>query len=219
VSPSKLALKNYISEVCGGTDAEAILSTAELAHTGQMRRSGEPYIEHPIAVANIISKYYPGERLLCTAALLHDTLEDAVENGNFRDEQELVDTIKSSYDNPSEGMKVLSIVYALTHAKDVGYGDYVLKLSTNPDALKIKLADMLHNLTSSPSEKQAKKYETAIASLEQSPGQAPAGISLEHWTALKLAVSNAIVTEALREVVRVIINNDEENAECPGKTD
>jgi len=216
MSPSKLALKNYIMEVCGGNDAEAILSTAELAHTGQMRRSGEPYIEHPIAVANIISKYYPGERLLCTAALLHDTLEDAVENGNFRDEQELVDTIKSSYGNPGEGMKVLSIVYALTHVKDVEYGDYVLDLLTNPDALKIKLADMLHNLTSSPSEKQAKKYETAITSLEQAANGVPPGVSLEHWDALKHAVSNTIVTEALREVVRVIIN-DEESAECPGK--
>jgi (p)ppGpp synthase/HD superfamily hydrolase len=219
MSPSKLALKNYISEVCGGQDAEAILSTAELAHTGQMRRSGEPYIEHPIAVANIISRYYPGERLLCTAALLHDTLEDAVENGNFRDEQELVDTIKTSYDNPDEGLKVLSIVYALTHAKDVEYGDYVLKLSTNPDALKIKLADMLHNLTSSPSEKQAKKYEAAITSLEQSSGGPPADVSLEHWEALKQAVNNAIITETLREVVRIIINDDKGYAKCPGKLD
>lgn len=219
MSPSKLALKNYISEVCGGNDAEAILSTAELAHTGQMRRSGEPYIEHPIAVANIISKYYPGERLLCTAALLHDTLEDAVENGNFQNEQELVDTIKSSYDNPGEGMKVLSIVYALTHAKDVGYGDYVIELSSNPDALKIKLADILHNLTSSPSEKQAKKYSGAITTLEQSFGGVPAGIATEHWAALKQAVDNAIVTEALRECVRVIISDDKENTECKVKAD
>ena len=85
MSPAKKSLKKYISEICGWKDADNILSTAELAHTGQTRRSGEPYIEHPIAVANIINRFYPGERLLCTAALLHDTLEDAVANGNFRD--------------------------------------------------------------------------------------------------------------------------------------
>ena len=129
----KRCLREYILEVCGAGDAEQILSTAELAHSGQTRRSGEPYIEHPIAVANIINKYYPGERLLCTAALLHDTLEDAVNNGNFKDEQELVDTIRSSYRDPSEGTKVLSIVYALTHDKSIDYTSYLVELSKNED--------------------------------------------------------------------------------------
>ena len=213
MSPSKSQLKKFLLEVCGGGDAKAILSTAELAHTGQMRRSGEPYIEHPIAVANIINQYYPGQPLLCTAALLHDTLEDAVENGNFKDEQELVDTIKSSYSNPAEGMKVLSIVYALTHAKEISYSDYVLELSGNVDALKIKLADMLHNLSSSPSPKQAKKYGSAISILEKSFNGIPSGISPDHWAALKQAVADSMVTEALRECVRGIINNNaDENA-------
>lgn len=205
MSPSKERLKQILVEVCGGNDAQAILSTAELAHTGQMRRSGEPYIEHPIAVANIINQYYPGQPLLCTAALLHDTLEDAVENGNFKNEEELVDTIKSSYRNPQEGMKVLSIVYALTHAKDIAYGDYVLDLANNQDALKIKLADMLHNLTSSPSPKQAKKYGGAINSLEGMFNGVPSGVSPEHWKALKTAVETATATETLRECVRAII--------------
>ena len=217
MSPSKMRLKKYLMEVCGGNDAQAILSTAELAHTGQMRRSGEPYIEHPIAVANIINQYYPGEPLLCTAALLHDTLEDAVENGNFKDEQELVDTIKSSYRNPQEGMKVLSIVYALTHAKEVAYGDYVLELSGNKDALKIKLADMLHNLTSSPSPRQAKKYGDAIDMLEQSVNGVPAGVSPDHWAALKTAVDDALATATLRECVRVILNDSSGTADAGTK--
>lgn len=219
MSPSKTILKKYLLEVCGGSDAQAILSTAELAHTGQMRRSGEPYIEHPIAVANIINKYYPGEPLLCTAALLHDTLEDAVENGNFENEEELVDTIKSSYSNPQEGMKVLSIVYALTHAKETAYDEYVSQLAGNHDALKIKLADMLHNLTSSPSPKQAKKYETAINVLEKISNGIPAGISTMHWNDLKNAVSSALATHTLRECVRVIINDSAEEKACKNKAD
>ncbi len=203
MSPAKKALKKYISEICGWKDADQILSTAELAHTGQTRRSGEPYIEHPIAVANIISKYYPGERLLCTAALLHDTLEDAVANGNFKDEQELVDTIKSSYRNPEEGMQVLSIVYALTHEKGGDYTGYMLQLASNIDALKIKLADMLHNMSTSPTPKQAQKYRTAFDALSKGTGGPPAGINPEHWQELVNIIDSTLAgDELVKEYVK-----------------
>jgi (p)ppGpp synthase/HD superfamily hydrolase len=209
MSPAKKSLKKYISEICGWEDADQILSTAELAHTGQTRRSGEPYIEHPIAVANIINQYYPGERLLCTAALLHDTLEDAVANGNFQDEQELIDTIKSSYRNPEEGLQVLSIVGALTHDKGADYTGYLVQLSTNPDALKIKLADMLHNMSTTPTPKQAQKYRTAFDALIQSAGDPPGGISPDHWGALVNIIDSALdhddlVKEYVKEYAAVI---------------
>jgi len=209
MSPAKKSLKKYISEICGWDDADQILSTAELAHTGQTRRSGEPYIEHPIAVANIINQYYPGERLLCTAALLHDTLEDAVANGNFKDEQELIDTIKNSYRNPEEGMQVLSIVYALTHEKGGDYTDYMLTLASNPDALKIKLADMLHNMSTSPTPRQAKKYRTAFDALTNNGKNIPKGINPDHWSALVDIIDNAlepdqIVKEYVKEYAAVL---------------
>lgn len=191
VASFKRCLREYIFEVCGAGEAEQILSTAELAHSGQTRRSGEPYIEHPIAVANIINKYYPGERLLCTAALLHDTLEDAVNNGNFKDEQELVDTIRLSYQDPSEGAKVLSIVYALTHDKSIDYTSYLVELSKNADALKIKLADMLHNMSTGPTSRQALKYQNAFKALSPD-GMAPQGIHPEHWNELNSIISSSI---------------------------
>ena len=191
VDSFKKCLKEYIIEVCGAGDAEQILSTAELAHSGQTRRSGEPYIEHPIAVANIINQYYPGERLLCTAALLHDTLEDAVNNGNFKDEQELVDTIRSSYRDPAEGTKVLSIVYALTHDKSIDYTSYLIDLSKNKDALKIKLADMLHNMSTGPTPRQALKYQNAFNALSPS-GAPPKGIHPDHWKELNSIISSSI---------------------------
>ena len=210
MSPAKKALKKYIAEICGWKDADQILSTAELAHTGQLRRSGEPYIEHPIAVANIINKYYPGERLLCTAALLHDTLEDAVANGNFRDEQELVDTIKASYQNPEEGLQVLSIVYALTHEKGGDYTSYLVQLSSNVDALKIKLADMLHNMSTGPTAKQAAKYRNAFDALTKGTDGAPAGINPEHWSELTSIIDNTLshddlVKEYVKECAAVLI--------------
>jgi len=197
MSPAKKSLKKYISEICGWEDADQILSTAELAHTGQTRRSGEPYIEHPIAVANIINRFYPGERLLCTAALLHDTLEDAVANGNFRDEEELVDTIKNSYRNPEEGMQVLSIVYALTHERGADYTRYLVQLASNPDALKIKLADMLHNMSTGPTPKQAQKYRTAFDALTKGSGGPPAGINPDHWNELVNIIDAALSDDDL----------------------
>ena len=211
MSPGKETLLSFIKEVCGGADADAILSTAELAHGGQVRRSGEPYIEHPIAVANIINQYYPGERLLCTAALLHDTLEDAVENGNFKDEQELVDTIQSAYTNPEEGQQVLSIVYALTHEKSTPYTEYVISLSNNTSALKIKLADMLHNLSNNPSPRQLIKYGTALNALAGVGGNIPTGIHPGHWDAL-MKIANpdqdpGSVSESLvRDYIRACAN-------------
>src|SRR3954469_16813155 len=48
---------------------------AERAHRGQCRASGEPYISHPVAVANIVAGL-GGSRTTVCAALLHDTIED-----------------------------------------------------------------------------------------------------------------------------------------------
>jgi len=194
MSPELHILREYIQEVCGGDDADKILDTAETAHRGQTRRSGEPYIDHPVAVANIIKQYYPGERLLCTAALLHDALEDAIDNGNYKDEEELVGAIQGSYTNSSEGQEVLSIVYALTHGESTPYLEYVLALASNPGALKVKLADMLHNLSSNPSPKQITKYGGAIMALQDAFGSPPEGISHDHWAALKELINEDQVT-------------------------
>src|SRR6185312_15615021 len=48
---------------------------AERCHKGQFRRSGDPYITHPLAVATIVAELGMEEPTIC-AALLHDTVED-----------------------------------------------------------------------------------------------------------------------------------------------
>jgi (p)ppGpp synthase/HD superfamily hydrolase len=48
---------------------------AEQAHDGQIRRSGEPYVTHPLAVATILSEMHMDPESL-TAAMLHDVIED-----------------------------------------------------------------------------------------------------------------------------------------------
>src|SRR5580692_7343841 len=54
---------------------ERAYATAERAHSGQKRKSGEPYITHPVAVAQILADLGIGTKTLA-AALLHDTVED-----------------------------------------------------------------------------------------------------------------------------------------------
>jgi len=56
-------------------DVERAFVVAEKAHTGQLRKSGDAYITHPVAVANILAELgLTSEAII--AALLHDTVED-----------------------------------------------------------------------------------------------------------------------------------------------
>ena len=59
--------RKSIKEICGvpNADIENAMSTANLAHLGQERRSGGPYIEHPVAVADIVYHFYPDDQILC----------------------------------------------------------------------------------------------------------------------------------------------------------
>ena len=54
---------------------ERAYDAAKRAHAGQLRKSGEPYITHPVAVAQILADLGIGAKTLA-AALLHDTVED-----------------------------------------------------------------------------------------------------------------------------------------------
>ena len=198
-----------IFEICGkpNVDIEDALGTAELAHLGQTRRSGEPYIEHPKEVANIVYYFYK-DSLLCAAALLHDALEDAVDQGNFETIEELESMISASFGDPRAGEKVLQIVQNLTHSKDIPYEEYVSALLDNPDALRVKLSDMLHNLRSSPSPRQIKKYSDTLSTLQNASSGVPMGIASSHWKALQKAASDASITEIslIRKFIRTIIS-------------
>ncbi len=185
-----------INEVCGDAseDVADALATAQMAHLGQKRRSGEPYLVHPVEVASIVHRYYPENTVLCAAALLHDSLEDALKMGNVRSNKDMESLIAGSFGDPNVGHEALRIVKALTHASGADYTDYVLSMSSDPDVLKIKLSDMLHNLQSTPSDKQRLKYKKALNILSPE-GHAPAGINKSHWTALMNAVNQDLRRE------------------------
>jgi GTP pyrophosphokinase len=118
---------------------ERAYKTAELAHRGQQRRSGEPYITHPVAVTQILADLGLGPKTLA-AALLHDTVEDT----DYSLEQ-----LRADY-----GDEIAMLVDGVTKLDKVKYGDsaqaetvrkMIVAMSKDIRVLVIKLADRLHN--------------------------------------------------------------------------
>ncbi|WP_062316451.1 RelA/SpoT family protein [Demequina maris] len=118
---------------------ERAYRVAEEAHRGQKRKSGEPYITHPIAVAQIIADLGLTDTVIA-AALLHDVVEDT-EYPLERMEQEF-------------GDEVAMIVDGVTKLDKVQYGDaaqaetvrkMVVAMAKDIRVLLLKLCDRLHN--------------------------------------------------------------------------
>jgi GTP pyrophosphokinase len=126
------------------------------AHKDMRRKSGEPYIYHPIAVAEIVAKEINLGTTSMIAALLHDVVEDT---------DYTIDDIKDMF-----GEEVANIVYGLTKIEDIVMDDsqsvqaenfkkILLYTVGDVRVILIKLADRLHNmrtLSSMPAEKQLK---------------------------------------------------------------
>lgn len=177
--------------------------TAKLAHLGQERRDGSEYFTHPSEVRNIVRKFYPRDYAAQMAALLHDSLEDAPGN-TVETVEEMEEFIRGSIQNPESGQIVVDTVKALTHEKGAPYSDYVVGLLNNPLALKVKLADMIHNLSDAPSPRQKEKYAASIQALSDAAGGIPAPISPEHWKALT-SLTESREMSGLRSLVREIL--------------
>jgi guanosine-3',5'-bis(diphosphate) 3'-pyrophosphohydrolase len=112
---------------------------AERAHRHQKRRSGEPYVTHPVAVAQILADLGVGP-MTVAAALLHDTVEDT----DYSLEQ-----LREDF-----GEEVTMLVDGVTKLDKVSYGDtaqaetvrkMIVAMSKDIRVLVIKLADRLHN--------------------------------------------------------------------------
>ena len=106
---------------------------ARQAHKGVRRLSGEPYIMHPIAVAQIVcSEIGLGSTSIC-AALLHDVVEDT--SVTF---EELKDEGFSD--------EVLTALKCLTRTEDEEYETFIRRVATNPLAIKVKIQDLKDNM-------------------------------------------------------------------------
>ena len=148
----KESFDNYIKNEDSIARIEKAYFIAKKFHEGQLRRSGEPYITHPIEVGIILADLHAGPQTLI-AALLHDVVEDTsytldeVEKVFDKDVQELVD-----------GVTKLSKIHfqsVVTQAENIQ--KMLLAMAKDIRVVLIKIADRLHNvrtLESMPAEKQ-----------------------------------------------------------------
>ncbi len=111
-------------------------------HQGQLRRSGEPYITHPLAVAGIVARYGMDD-VTIAAALLHDAVEDTVIT---------LDEIEEDF-----GVEVRDIVDGVTKLERFNFDTkeeqqaatmrkMLVAMAQDLRVLVIKLADRLHNM-------------------------------------------------------------------------
>ncbi|GET29897.1 bifunctional (p)ppGpp synthetase/guanosine-3',5'-bis(diphosphate) 3'-pyrophosphohydrolase [Prolixibacter sp. SD074] len=125
---------------------------ANKAHMGVRRKSGEPYILHPIAVAKIVTSEIGLGAKSATAAILHDVVEDT--DYSLQDIENMFGTKVA---NLVDGLTKLSGTFDSKQA--VNFRKMLLTLSDDVRVILIKLADRLHNmrtLDSMPRNKQLK---------------------------------------------------------------
>ena len=119
---------------------ERAYRTAEHHHDGQKRKSGDPYITHPLAVATILAELGMTEPVI-VAALLHDTVEDTdYSMGQLR--ADFSDEVAHMVDGVT---KLDKVTYGET-AKAETIRKMIMATSEEVRVLVIKLADRLHNM-------------------------------------------------------------------------
>lgn len=153
-----LALRQFLINSGKGYDIDLITNAFDYAsslHDGQYRKSGEDYIIHPLAVAQICANLGYDTDCIC-AALLHDVIEDCPDKTNLTE-------LKNKF-----GESVSSLVDGLTKLKDMRFDTkeeesvqnlrkMFFAMSKDPRVMFVKLCDRLHNMrtiSSMPHDKQ-----------------------------------------------------------------
>lgn len=132
------------------------------AHLGQMRMSGEPYISHPIAVAEICADWKLDAQAIM-AALLHDVMEDQ----DVR-KDELIERFGAPVANIVDGLSKLEKLefQSQVEAQAENFRKMLLAMARDVRVILIKLADRLHNMRTLGSMAPAKKRRIARETME-----------------------------------------------------
>ena len=173
-------------------------STAEHLHRGVLRKSGEPYITHPLAVATIAAEIGMDTTTI-VAALLHDTVEDT--------EYSLADLERDF------GAEVARLVDGVTKLDKVALGSaaeaetirkMIVAMAHDPRVLVIKVSDRLHNMRTMrflPPEKQAKKARETLEVI--APLAHRLGMASVKWELEDLAFA-ILYPKKYDEIVRLV---------------
>lgn len=136
---------------------------AAVMHDGQFRKTGEPYIIHPIAVAEIVAALGLDTDSIC-AAFLHDTVEDCSDKTSLEELRRLF------------GPEVAMLVDGLTKMEDINIVDkeeahmenirkMLLAMSKDIRVIFIKLCDRLHNMRTLEAKEENKRRMTALETM------------------------------------------------------
>ena len=138
-------LYNNLSAYLNSSQLEQVTKAylyASNAHSGQFRSSGDPYVSHPVAVAEILAEFQMDEDCL-TAAMLHDVIEDSGIPKSF-----LKKEFNSNVADLVDGVSKLDKI-SLNSKKEEqaeNFQKMVLAMSQDIRVIVLKLADRLHNM-------------------------------------------------------------------------
>jgi GTP pyrophosphokinase len=161
---------------------------AEAAHQGQERKSGRPYIEHPLAVAQILAEFRMDVDTIC-ASLMHDVLEDSL----LFERADLVEEFGAEVVSLVEGVTKLKFeqigdltererTAAATRAKAETMRKLLLAIANDFRVIFIKLADRLHNMQTIDSLERTKQLRIARETMDvYAPLAARLGIWQMKW--------------------------------------
>lgn len=154
-------VKSYQADADLGMVRKAYEFSAK-AHEGQRRRSGEPYLQHPIAVAGVLTSLKTDVTAI-VAGLLHDTLEDTVATPEQL-EKEFGKDVVHLVDGVTKIGKITFKSYEEKQAEN--FRKMVLSMADDIRVVLIKLADRLHNMRTLEHLSAAKRQAIAQETLE-----------------------------------------------------
>ena len=156
---------------------KAILIAAE-AHEDQYDKGGRPYILHPLHIMNQL--LFDTE--LAVIGVLHDVLEDS--------EWTVSDLVQHGFTN-----RVVEALRLLTHSPGTSYTDYIERVATNYDAVRVKRKDLEHNSditrlkgVSAKDLRRMEKYHKAFVRL----GEAKKALEGVTWSEIKITRSSDV---------------------------
>ncbi|MEU0059054.1 bifunctional (p)ppGpp synthetase/guanosine-3',5'-bis(diphosphate) 3'-pyrophosphohydrolase [Streptomyces sp. NPDC006334] len=177
---------------------EKAYQVAERWHRGQKRKSGDPYITHPLAVTTILAELGMDPATLM-AGLLHDTVEDT-EYGLDQLRRDFGDTVALLVD----GVTKLDKVKFGEAAQAETVRKMVVAMAKDPRVLVIKLADRLHNMRTMRYLKREKQEKKARETLEiYAPLAHRLGMNTIKWELEDLAFA-ILYPKMYDEIVRLV---------------
>ncbi len=136
---------------------------ADIAHRGQKRKSGEPYIVHPLAVAMIVAKELRLDSESIEAALLHDVIEDTPATA-----EELSRLFSPTIANLVEGVSKLTRIQYTTKEDEQmeNFRKMLFAMSRDIRVILVKISDRLHNMRTMDYQTPAKQRQKSLETME-----------------------------------------------------